>query len=208
MTRKIACIMAALALLVMGMAAVANADTTIVTTIDDFALENLVFNGTTPIIENFENDQINTPGLTITPFGTNYTPNFTLGYYQNRVNATDNSYQVISYTTPLHGFGGWFDELNPGGAGTSINVYIGTDPTTGTLVGNIPNTYSGQFWGFYSDTPFTSVTLGDGGGAGNFETYQIVDMALCSTVPIPPSAILLGTGLLGLVGFRFRRKLS
>ena len=208
MTRKIACIMAALALLVMGMVAVANASTTIVTTIDEFANENYIFNQTAPIIENFENDQINTPGLTITSVGVDNAV-LTLGYYQNIVEPTLPSYQVVSYTpNALHGFGGWFDLNNPGGPGTGIDVYVGTGINPANFVGTITNDYAGEFWGFYSDTLFNTVTLAADGQSGVQETYQIVDMALCSNIPIPPSAILLGSGLLGLVGFRFRRKRS
>jgi hypothetical protein len=206
MTRKITCILAALVLLVMGMVAVANAFSSFeVYTIDDFAFYNEQYSGTSPIIENFENDKINTPGLTITSVGVDNSL-YTLGYYQNIVDDATGSYQVVSYTTPMNGWGGWFDLSNPGGPGSSINVYVGTDPTTGILVGNIPNTQIGEFWSFFADTPFTSVVLADGGLPGQ-ETYQIVDMAICP-VPIPPAAILLGSGLLGLVGLRFRRKLS
>jgi hypothetical protein len=205
MTRKITCILAALVLLIMGLVAVAHATTTIVTTIDQFSGENYRFNQSAPIIENFENDTINTPGLTITSVGVDNAI-LTLGYYQNIAEPNTPSYQVVAYTTPLHGFGGWFDLYNPAGPGTGLDVYIGSG-TGGTFVGTITNDYAGEFWGFYSDTPFTQVTLASNGQSGVQETYQIIDMALCA-VPVPPSAILLGSGLLGLVGLRFRRKLS
>lgn len=205
MTRKFVLIMAALALLVMGMAAAANADTfSLVNTIDDFAYQNYLINQTAPIIENFQNNQINTPGLTIDAFGVDQAI-FQNGTYQNVVDDATNSYQVVNYSPGMYGFGGWFDLANPGGPGSSIDVYVGAD-----FVGTIPNTYAGEFWGFFSDTntPFSAVTLQDANlVAGAQETYQIVDMAMCA-VPLPPSALLLGTGLLGLVGLRFRRKLS
>jgi len=208
MTRKFVLIMAALALLVTG-TAVANATTFVVTSIDEFNYYNQYVYGTGPaIIENFNNSQINTPGLSIAAFGVDQGV-FQLGYYQNVADDATNSYQVVTYAPGLNGFGGWFDLFNPGGPGSSINVYVGTDPTTGTFVGTIANTFAGEFWGFFSDTPFASVTLGDAGLiVGAQETYQIVDMALCTVVPLPPSAFLLGSGLLGLVGLRFRRKLS
>jgi hypothetical protein len=202
--RKLIVIVAAV-LLVMGMVAVANANTTIVTTIDEFETENYNYNATAPIIENFENDQINTAGLSITAVGTD-NAQLTLGYYQNIVEPTEPAYQVVNYAPfALHGFGGWWDLANPGGPGTGIDVYVGNGINAANLVGTITNDYAGQFWGFYSDTPFNYVTLAADGQSGSQETYQIVDMALCSTIPIPPSAILLGTGLLGLVGFRFRK---
>jgi hypothetical protein len=215
MTRKLTCILAALVLLVMGMMAVANASTTFpftVDTIDDFADYNQIFTGTSPIIENFHNDQINTPGLNITAYGVDQGI-YTSGYYQNVVDVDTNSYQVVTFNTPMNGFGGLFDLANPGNPGTGLAIYTGSDPTTGTLVGSIPNTYAGDFWGVFFASPVTSVVIADlndttpvNGNTPYQETYQIADMAICSTViPIPPSAILLGSGLLGLVGFRLRK---
>lgn len=185
-------------MLMLGLAGVAQASFWDVDTIDDFAYYNLQLSGTNPIIENFENDQINTPGLSVSATGVDQGI-FTLGYYQNVVDDATGSTQTFTYTTALNGFGGWFDLANPGGAGCSIDVLF-----DGVFVFNIPNTAVGEFFGYFSDTPFTTITLIDGGGSGQ-ETYQIVDMALCP-VPVPPSALLLGSCLMGLVGFRLRKK--
>ena len=104
----------------------------------------------------------------------------------------------------MTGFGAWFDLAGPGGPGTGIDVYIAD---TNKFVMSIPSTAVGQFYGFIADTPFTGVSLvdhNDISGGGFQETYALVDMAVCP-VPVPPTALLLGSGLLGLVGLRFRK---
>ena len=188
-------------MLLMGVAASANAANYFtVNTIDDFNYYNeFVFKTGTAIIENFNDAQINVPGLSITAFGVDQGV-FQLGYYQNVVDDATGSYQVYSYNY-MNGFGGWFDLANPGGPGSSIDVYVGAD-----FVVNIPNTSAGEFLGFFSDTPFSAVTFKEGPGSGQ-ETYQVVDLAICPA-PIPGSLLLLGTGFLGLVGIGIRRKSS
>ncbi len=189
-----------MALLLMGVTASANAaNYWTVGTIDDFSYYNEFVFGTGPaIIENFNNAQINTPGLSIHGFGVDQGV-FQLGYYQNVVDDATGSYTVFTYAYGMHGFGGWFDLANPGGPGSSIDVYVGTD-----FVVNIPNTFAGEFLGFFSDTPFSAVTFVDGGLPGQ-ETYQVVDLSICP-VPLPGSLLLLGSGILGLVGIGIRRK--
>ncbi len=195
----------AMALLLVGLVGAASAveNFFFVYTIDDFNYYNIQFNGQRAIVENFENGQINTPGLTITEVGG--AGLYQLGYYQNivdkDVNLPDGRYQVFNYDS-MNGFGGWFDLANPGGPGSSIDVYVGAN-----YVGNIPNTYVGQFWGFFSNIgPFSAVTFVEGPGS-NQETYNIVDLAICP-VPVPGSLLLLGSGVLGLVGIGLRRKSS
>jgi len=196
----------ALVLLLVGLVAgVKAADYFTVGSIDDFNFYNEeVYKTGQAIVENFNNDKINTPGLTITEVGGAGT--FKLGYYENivdkDVNLPAGRYQVYNYAGGMNGFGGWFDLAGPGGPGSSIDVYVGA-----TFVGNIPNTYAGQFWGFFSNIgPFTSVTFVEGPGSAQ-ETYQVVDLAICPAVPVPASLLLLGSGVLGLVGIGIRRKL-
>jgi hypothetical protein len=77
---------------------------------------------------------------------------------------------------PLTGFGGNWDTAGPGGPGTNIKVeYYGSWVT----VGEIPRTYNGEFWGFVSDIPFTSIRLSCGSHpAGIAETYELDDMVM------------------------------
>jgi hypothetical protein len=189
-------------LLLMGMVAAANASYWLVSDIDTFNFYNQLYSGTDAIVENFNNNKINNPDITITAFGVDQGV-LQLGYYQNVVDDATNSYQVVGYAKGMHGFGGWFDLAGPGGPGSSIDVFI----SGYGVVGTIPSSYAGQFWGVFSDTVFTSVTLQDAMLiSGAQETYQMVDMAICPQVPIPPSAFLLGSGLLGVGLLRFRRK--
>ena len=63
--------------------------------------------------------------------------------------------------------------------------------------------YNRPFLGFISGLtlPITEVDILVDQNSGNFPT---VDHLYTATVPVPPSALLLGSGLLGLLGFRLR----
>jgi len=77
-------------------------------------------------------------------------------------------------------------------------VYIADFPL---YVGAISNSYDGEFWGFTSDTPFTSVKL-VGGSGSNQQNYRLDDMVY-SPVPEPAT---LGLVALGGLGALLRRK--
>jgi len=187
-------------LLLMGFVAIANAATFTGTTYDSFG--DFLNDCPGVVVENFNDDKLNVTGLSIDEVGGAGTFNF--GYYENivdkDVNLPAGRFQVIKFDA-MGAFGGWFDLANPGGPGSSIDVYIAD---TNTFVANIPNSQAGQFFGFSNPTPFTMVRLEEGPGAG-METYQIVDLAICP-VPVPSSLLLLGTGFLGLLSIGIRRK--
>ena len=66
------------------------------------------------------------------------------------------------------------------------------------------NSYGGEFWGFISDTPFTSVKLIGATGLHQ-QNYNLDDMVY-SSVPEPRSLCLLSGGLIGVFLFIRRRK--
>lgn len=182
-------------LLVLGFAVGAQASTTTYTSY--VAWLNAI--SVTPVNENFE-DTTFEPGFSITEIGGAGTIHD--GVYENIVDKDVPRYQVMNYAPGMSAFGGFFDLVNPGGAGTSIDLYIND---TSTFVMNIPNTANGGFYGFVSDTSFTGARLQDGGGSGVQETYYGIDVSLAPTpAPEPVSMLLLVPGLLGLIGLRKR----
>lgn len=122
------------------------------------------------------------------------------GVYKSIVNDA----QGWSTTWTLEGnflaWGGFWDLANPGGQGTSIKITAG-----GLVIGEIPNTFNGDFWGFSLEgVPFANVLMTEGSTSGSQETYWSVDLHFVR-VPEPATMILLGLGLIGL-GVARRRK--
>ena len=124
------------------------------------------------------------------------------GVYENVVDEDTDPPSRQSYIfDSMWGFGGLFD-CSPNTEGASIDVYVGT-----TFVMNIPNTATGEFYGFYSDAdPFSEVIFREGGvPLEDKETYYAMELVIAPVAaPIPATIYLLGTGLAGLVGLRIR----
>jgi hypothetical protein len=77
-----------------------------------------------------------------------------------------------SFASEIIAYGGNWTLGGPGGSGNYLLVYI---DDLSPYVGFISNSYSGGFWGFISDTPFTSVRLVGGTGT-NQQNYRLDDM--------------------------------
>ena len=72
------------------------------------------------------------------------------------------------------GFGGDWDLANVNGPGTGIIVAVINGAEV--EVGEIDNDNIGEFWGFVSDTPFTSVLLKNATQSSGVETYEMDNM--------------------------------
>ena len=93
------------------------------------------------------------------------------------------------FADPIYAFGGNWDLAGPGGPGSSIAVLINGSWVS---VDTIPNTYTGEFWGFVSDEEFTQVLLQSGGDPyGWAETYELDNMVYAVNQPSepPPPAV-------------------
>jgi hypothetical protein len=101
---------------------------------------------------------------------------------------------------------GWTGSINlpTGGAGTTVTNF--------QQVVDAYNSLTGSFkfpTGLESDTE--AIEIMDFNGATTTVGLDHIDFLIfspASEVPLPPTALLLGSGLLGLVGFRFRKHLT
>jgi hypothetical protein len=123
------------------------------------------------------------------------------GVYQDVLtSASQNSPMTTwSFTPQIIAYGGNWTLGGPGGSGNALLIYIAGEPTA---VGSISNSYGGEFWGFVSDTPFTSVEL-IGAGGTNQQHYSLDDMVY-SPLPEPGILWLLASVLTGLLPWRRR----
>ena len=94
------------------------------------------------------------------------------GRWEDRLDSSDTT--EFSFSSNLTAYGGNWD-LSPGGAGMGIAITLGNGSTY-IIPDEIPNTYSGEFWGFISDTPFASVLLKAGTQPGVAETFYLDNM--------------------------------
>lgn len=121
------------------------------------------------------------------------------GEFHGRVNPAIQ----ISFDFLITSFGANWDLAGPGGLGTGLRVRA----ESGGLVdiGGITASYSGGFWGFVADEAFEIVALDELNPSVGVESFDMDNMVY-SPVPEPSAMLLLGSGLVGLAGFRRFRK--
>jgi len=151
-----------------------------------------------PTVENFE-DPILQPGLSV--ISTYPSAVIENGVYKDRVGGTENYTTIWTQSSGFRSFGGWWDLAFPGGQGTNLLITV---VDTGEVIGEIPRTYAGEFWGFSTGYVFNQVLISEGTYPAIQETYWAVDLAY-SAVPEPATMFLLGSGLVG-IGVYVRRK--
>lgn len=142
--------------------------------------------GGQPFTESFADDVLN--------FGVSFTSsesghiNPALQCYQDVLASQSGNEPMTtwSFAPQITAYGGNWTLGGPGGSGNSLLVSIADSMQ---FVGSIPNGYGGEFWGFTSDVPFTSVKLVGGSGT-NQQNYSLDDMVY-SPVPEPAASSLL-----------------
>jgi len=152
------------------------------------------------VVENFEDTTLN-PLIASATFAS-ASGSISLGAFNDIVQPNGADASVFTFSKKLTALGAYWD-LSPGGPGVALNLYAdGTLVSAGTPT--IPNTSTGQFWGFTSTVAFNQLEIKGDGSAGSQETYRIPDMYM-KPVPLPAALPLFLSAVAGL-GVFGRRK--
>ena len=141
------------------------------------------------LTEDFADDQLN-PGVSFVSSESGHI-NPAHEYYQDVLASTSQNDPMTTWTfsSEIMGYGGNWTLGGPGGSGNNLLVHIAD---LALDVGAISNSYDGGFWGFVSDTPFTSVRL-TGGEGTHQQHYSMDDMVYAeSSAPGVPAVQNLG----------------
>lgn len=150
-------------------------------------------------VDNFTGNAISTSGASIGSttgsFGSNR---------WNDIAERGTSQTMWTFVGGTIAFGGEWD-LSAGGAAQglelSVNWLAGGTSTLGT---QIPNNYTGEFFGFIANAAMLNVIVTGGTQGGFFETHSFDNMTT-STVPEPSTYVLMAAGL-GMIGVLSRRR--
>jgi hypothetical protein len=110
--------------------------------------------------EEFFTDTTLNPGVSVVSDYPGYVDT-TKGVWWDRLVCPDYGLTTTTwqFDPPIVGFGGNWNPGIPGGPGARIAVAINGSWVS---VGEIPNHYTGEFWGFVSTVPFSQVRLEPG----------------------------------------------
>jgi hypothetical protein len=154
--------------------------------------------GGTPLTEDFADTTLVSGLSYVSTVGT-----ITGGVFSDRLVPAAQT-TTFSFGQFINGFGGFWD-LSPGGPGLGISF----NPAPGsTLSMEVPNGYTGQFWGFISVNPFSSLLLTAGTQTGAAETYVLDDLTFgVQGAAVPePAAWGMMIGGFGVAGMAMRRR--
>lgn len=153
------------------------------------------------LTEDFADDQLNT-GVSFVSSESGHINPAQENYQDVLTSLSQNEPMTTwSFTPEITAYGGNWTLGGPGGSGNSLLVYIDDSPLS---LGTITNSYGGEFWGFISDSPFTSVKFI--GASGTNQQHYTLDNMVYSPVPVPASVWLIGSGLVGLIGMARKKK--
>ena len=128
-----------------------------------------------PVITEDFNDLTLVPGLSIT-FGTSLPGSISGGLYHDRAE-TGSTNPVFTFTPAIKAFGANWNLFVPTGPGTRLKLHLTfADSTEMDVTTEIPNTFTGQFFGVVSDTAIVSIRFDEGANQeASVETFDMDD---------------------------------
>lgn len=125
------------------------------------------------------------------------------GVWEDQVNNQPLQTTQWHFAKPIFAWGANMN-LGPSDPGAGIAVSVSKLVRGQQYIGEVPNTYAGEFWGFVADEVFNAVTFKAGTQEGYRETYTMDNMVYAEPVPEPTT--LLGSfafaGFLATVWFK------